>query len=156
MKPHNLCNICFRNRPAAFRRLCVETVSLSKEEDKGTQPPSGGCVLKLKKHFEHYVCVYPAAFRRLCVETPYSSTVMAKPATQPPSGGCVLKQGEGGAPCTRQTPAAFGRLCVETTLALTPHQDGQIQPLSGGCVLKQTTSTVLAIDFASRLQATAC
>jgi hypothetical protein len=28
------------------------------------------------------------------------------------------------------------------------------QPLSGGCVLKQTTSTVLAIDFASCLQAT--
>ena len=75
----------------------------------------------------------PAAFRRLCVET--FKVVQA---------------------CFVLPPAAFRRLCVETTLALTPHQDGQIQPLSGGCVLKQTTSTVLTIDFASRLQATAC
>ena len=74
-----------------------------------------------------------AAFRRLCVET--FKVVQA---------------------CFVLPPAAFRRLCVETTLALTPHQDGQIQPLSGGCVLKQMTSTVLAIDFASRLQATAC
>ena len=58
------------NQPAAFRRLCVETL----------KTVSDGL-----KH-------WPAAFRRLCVETPVGSTVM-KVAVQPPSGGCVLKLG---------------------------------------------------------------
>ena len=54
------------------------------------QPPSGGCVLKLKRHFPEYVCVYAAAFRRLCVETNFKCT-KAHASIQPPSGGCVLK-----------------------------------------------------------------
>ena len=33
-------------RPAAFRRLCVETVPVAAYADEITQPPSGGCVLK--------------------------------------------------------------------------------------------------------------
>ena len=58
-----------------------------------SQPPSGGCVLKLSDE-------------ALAVLT----------AFQPPSGGCVLKR-----PCLNAFafwyfPAAFGRLCVETWL----------------------------------------
>ena len=33
--------------PAAFRRLCVETSARKVYEETRTQPPSGGCVLKL-------------------------------------------------------------------------------------------------------------
>ena len=33
-------------RPAAFRRLCVETSSLKLQTEADFQPPSGGCVLK--------------------------------------------------------------------------------------------------------------
>ena len=56
------------------------------------QPPSGGCVLKLKGHdlLDVGLGYTPAAFRRLCVETmliAFSSI----PHYQPPSGGCVLK-----------------------------------------------------------------
>ena len=56
--------------PAAFRRLCVETLAI-----RGAflicsnQPPSGGCVLK------------PVAIYREAGLLP-----------QPPSGGCVLKR----------------------------------------------------------------
>ena len=32
--------------PAAFRRLCVETVQSTSITNSVTQPPSGGCVLK--------------------------------------------------------------------------------------------------------------
>ena len=56
-----------REAPAAFRRLCVETMLR---------------ILPI-------VLLRPAAFRRLCVETlllPYCFL-------QPPSGGCVLKRG---------------------------------------------------------------
>ena len=55
--------------PAAFRRLCVETISVIKSSVKRAQPPSGGCVLKLY--------LIPIAIAML---------------GQPPSGGCVLKQ----------------------------------------------------------------
>ncbi len=34
-------------KPAAFRRLCVETINLNEWLKKSNQPPSGGCVLKL-------------------------------------------------------------------------------------------------------------
>ena len=56
--------------PAAFRRLCVET-SDSKTCWMGgsTQPPSGGCVLKLWSQNHASPKRQPAAFRRLCVET---------------------------------------------------------------------------------------
>ena len=55
-------------RPAAFRRLCVETV-------KNRSPI----------RFDR-----PAAFRRLRVET-LSATSLHQNSPQPPSGGCVLK-----------------------------------------------------------------
>ena len=55
-------------RPAAFGRLCVETRMDRPSQTQHIQPPSGGCVLKLKMRL----------------------ALVLKPA-QPPSGGCVLK-----------------------------------------------------------------
>ena len=54
---------------AAFGRLCVETILVNTDKRTITQPPSGGCVLKLR-------------------------LVMApgRSPGQPPSGSCVLKQ----------------------------------------------------------------
>ena len=54
--------------PAAFRRLCVETRIQNLYNPHHLQPPSGGCVLKLK-----------------CIKRLHLSNA------QPPSGGCVLK-----------------------------------------------------------------
>ena len=55
------------------------------------QPPSGGCVLKLKLSCVHTLLLAAAAFGRLCVETLFY----------------LRKLGLAYA-------AAFGRLCVET------------------------------------------
>ena len=54
--------------PAAFRRLCVETMDEAIEAGDAQ----------------------PAAFRRLCVETLLMLMIL-RYKTQPPSGGCVLK-----------------------------------------------------------------
>ena len=56
-----------------------------------TQPPLGGCVLKLYMNSNEHKHAYPAAFRRLCVETAIFSYCRF----------AVI-------------PAAFRRLCVET------------------------------------------
>ena len=57
-------------KPAAFRRLCVETkLKAQRPKPKKGQPPSGGCVLKLQQLKEQQKETQPAAFRRLCVET---------------------------------------------------------------------------------------
>ena len=55
-----------------------------------SQPPSGGCVLKLDYIKTNYFAMPPAAFGRLCVETNYKF-VKRIIHIQPPSGGCVLK-----------------------------------------------------------------
>ena len=56
--------------PAAFRRLCVEThLAGNQGENYYYQPPSGGCVLKLKNLFTSSFVFGAAAFGRLCVET---------------------------------------------------------------------------------------
>ena len=57
------------NHPAAFRRLCVETHINKNEPRDSVQPPSGGCVLK------HQLRLY-----------------LQPAGIQPPSGGCVLKR----------------------------------------------------------------
>ena len=55
--------------PAAFGRLCVETmIKLKFDYNNSNQPPSGGCVLKLPM-----------------------LQLRGVPVPQPPSGGCVLK-----------------------------------------------------------------
>ena len=48
MKRENDVGTVFFDGPAAFRRLCVETVFAgTKRPYERNQPPSGGCVLKL-------------------------------------------------------------------------------------------------------------
>ena len=55
--------------PAAFGRLCVETRMRSTCPVLLPQPPSGGCVLKLRINHQLINLVLTAAFGRLCVET---------------------------------------------------------------------------------------
>ena len=78
-------------RPAAFRRLCVETKHETKKDAAQSQPPSGGCVLKQTNRARRN-----------------------EPDNQPPSGGCVLKQFRHHNFPKKRPPAAFRRLCVET------------------------------------------
>ena len=56
-----------------------------------TQPPSGGCVLKLylSANYTHKSSQPPSGG---CVLKQYAHSVGTKKKTQPPSGGCVLKQ----------------------------------------------------------------
>ena len=99
-------------QPAAFGRLCVETIQGKGGIGKSAQPPSGGCVLKHQFSEEMPTPLGPAAFGRLCVETLQ-----------------LLMH------AYDQIPAAFGRLCVETTLRILIWARPS-QPPSGGCVLK--------------------
>ena len=102
-----------QNKPAAFRRLCVETNHQPPKRLEAPQPPLGGCVLKHKRKHHHHDYLNPAAFRRLCVETKQTSPHIDK-----------------------YQSAAFRRLCVETAgggISDLPFN----QPPSGGCVLKR-------------------
>ena len=99
--------------PAAFGRLCVETSFVFGLVKRMNQPPSGGCVLKLRRPRAAQTIYVPAAFGRLCVETS-SGVAFRGGATQPPSGGCVLKPYGRNLAQLEEAPAAFGRLCVET------------------------------------------
>ena len=98
--------------PAAFGRLCVETVSSWALNFRLSQPPSGGCVLKQFLTNYKLLIIKPAAFGRLCVETNTTNSIEYDGRS-----------------------AAFRRLCVET-----PSGIGRLgiifQPPSGGCVLK--------------------
>ena len=115
--------------PAAFGRLCVETLLNELPQEGGLPAAFGrlcvetGCALKFNA-----MMMFPAAFGRLCVETS-TSGARTMTVSQPPSGGCVLKLflSEG---------AWLGRLCVETINAL-GNGAGRCQPPSGGCVLKR-------------------
>ena len=78
--------------PAAFGRLCVETlVKMRYMAFVPCQPPSGGCVLKQAVSYGGHGAL-----------------------PQPPSGGCVLKPTSQTHHMEFHQPAAFGRLCVET------------------------------------------
>ena len=68
LKRHQLRYMDRSSDPAAFRRLCVETLTAVPIIGEGE----------------------PAAFRRLCVETECTELCPAQ-QSQPPSGGCVLK-----------------------------------------------------------------
>ena len=83
------------SKPAAFRRLCVETAEAGAGNGGRTQPPLGGCVLKQGTAGAVMGADVPAAFRRLCVETGRSRIIT--PADY---------------------PAAFRRLCVETNITV--------------------------------------
>ena len=56
-------------KPAAFGRLCVETMQTKGKWSSPIQPPSGGCVLKQAVDLLRNEIEQPAAFGRLCVET---------------------------------------------------------------------------------------
>ena len=94
LKQHTAARRRLVNSPAAFGRLCVETFYLAFIFCMESQPPSGGCVLKLAN-----------GMLRSSI-TP----------VQPPSGGCVLKRRSAWYQFHYPFPAAFGRLCVETRL----------------------------------------
>ena len=100
--------------PAAFRRLCVETIWTTRGLPSLGQPPSGGCVLKQEINAYRTSTGLPAAFRRLCVETETVGLSWQR-FHQPPSGGCVLKLGKDRDREEAKLPAAFRRLCVETS-----------------------------------------
>ena len=66
-------------KPAAFGRLCVETYAIRSFESFFSQPPSGGCVLKLLRHPQNLGIAVSAAFGRLCVETVVTSVKAGDP-----------------------------------------------------------------------------
>ena len=72
LKPINTLVIVSDSKPAAFGRLCVETLHDSDGRRFVRQPPSGGCVLKRVLLHVPFHAAGPAAFGRLCVETGYA------------------------------------------------------------------------------------
>ena len=85
----------------------------------GKQPPSGGCVLKLKLQRENKTALLAATFGWLCVETAKAIFAEAPAVKQPPSGGCVLKPKYRQSCLSLLQAATFGWLCVETVSSTT-------------------------------------
>ena len=142
--------------PAAFRRLCVETRGRRcGYQGPGSQPPSGGCVLKLSFFARLHCLVDPAAFRRLCVET--SPVAINLPRSVPAAFRrlCVETLSRSGVKWY-DAPAAFRRLCVETRPQQKTNGRQPNQPPSGGCVLKLRYHSCLICTPSSRLQAAVC
>ena len=83
----------YASKPAAFRRLCVETRSTVSTRTQATAPAAFRrlCV-ETTSYLEYSTNGHPAAFRRLCVETVILAVTPKGLRAQPPSGGCVLKQ----------------------------------------------------------------
>ncbi len=101
---------------AAFGRLCVETKTVGDRAYRYAQPPSGGCVLKLRLSMQYLpLCSQPPSGG--CVLKPIQRFDNLLLGSQPPSGGCVLKL-----------------LVQEARLK------ALFQPPSGGCVLKHGTA----------------
>ena len=112
LKPGRSCRTVGHIRPAAFRRLCVETL-LGDFMSSVVEPAAFRRLCVETVHQQPpSTRGNPAAFRRLCVETAIPSQG-CRTMPQPPSGGCVLKQ-------RRQVGGNIRRF----------------QPPSGGCVLK--------------------
>ena len=121
-----------RNPPAAFGRLCVETI----------------------RPFRVWSEQTPAAFGRLCVETDLLAQ-FAFIIDQPPSGGCVLKREKQRllSNLTRQPPSGG---CVLKHTDAIKNNLIPAQPPSGGCVLKLPVGMRNHTDSASRLRAAVC
>ena len=101
-----------------------------------SQPPSGGCVLKLAP----FQTPFPSPAQPPSGGCVLKQGLVGKAgglAFQPPSGGCVLKPLADGGADDVGNPAAFGRLCVETNTTRRHLSDFESQPPSGGCVLKR-------------------
>ena len=76
--------------PAAFRRLCVETVCSPRRQYVHSPAAFRRLCVETISWTNFGNGWLPAAFRRLCVET-VSNFNNKSPAFQPPLGGCVLK-----------------------------------------------------------------
>ena len=128
---------CFLlGRPAAFGRLCVETIKAAGFSCGAPQPPSGGCVLKQVGYpFNQKLNFQPPSGG--CVLKRVQIQSMSWLNVQPPSGGCVLKPKVLETSYAATLPAAFGRLCVETLVPVYLFKRARYQPPSGGCVLKR-------------------
>ena len=123
-----------KSMPAAFGRLCVETLDkVNKMADDG-----------------------PAAFGRLCVETSLSRTTATE--TVPPAAfGRLCVETTRCSLCRRRLrPAAFGRLCVETPVSASP-LDG-VNPAAFGRLCVETTCLIFeaSLSAPSRLRAAVC
>ena len=79
--------------PAAFGRLCVETIKTADiVAVLRNQPPSGGCVLKLNASKAALIrAIQPPSGGCVLKQSQMPRNLRNPP--QPPSGGCVLKQG---------------------------------------------------------------
>ena len=143
-------------RPAAFGRLCVETRSIpGKASTAVCQPPSGGCVLKLRLPSHCRMAARPAAFGRLCVETScfdlfyntLNPAAFGRLCVETVSGLTVL---------SAWLPAAFGRLCVETVVL--GGWGGFAAPAAFGRLCVETQKNIIKSNKndSSRLRAAVC
>ena len=78
-------------KPAAFRRLCVETAASGREACRASPAAFRRLCVETDMAEVGASGCDPAAFRRLCVETKRMVFCWPPKWTQPPSGGCVLK-----------------------------------------------------------------
>ena len=79
-----------------------------------TQPPSGGCVLKLKPVMDCLLYRLGQPPSGGCVLKPPTRAMQNHAQAQPPSGGCVLKLVFVAVAIAMLSAATFGWLCVET------------------------------------------
>ena len=79
------------NGPAAFRRLCVETILPELVSVPSCQPPLGGCVLKPRFAHDGFLAAAQPPLGG-CVLKPIEANLNVEIVTQPPLGGCVLKR----------------------------------------------------------------
>ena len=141
---------------AAFGRLCVETCRESCLRFRRRQPPSGGCVLKLRPVVCLNSCACAAAFGRLCVET-LKSVILSIPVAAAAFGRLCVETSYLGAVCGNPPAAAFGRLCVETRRPC--HQSNtQQQAAAFGrlCVETRRLPSSRLSRHCSRLRAAVC
>ena len=134
LKPFYSPTLRYGKHPAAFGRLCVETLPYRTSTAQTLpQPPSGGCVLKLN-----------------------TMKIFEAPEIQPPSGGCVLKRHRDLRHEQSRYPAAFGRLCVETSKGF--HAALPCAPAAFGrlCVETNIQPKPVTGRRSSRLRAAVC
>ena len=123
------------NYPAAFRPLCVETMSnITRFRGEIHQPPSGRCVLKHDCTSAISADTLPAAFRRLCVETKCKVILFYN----------------------LTFPAAFRRLCVETKDPLHAEHVAIPAAFRRLCVETSCSFDCFVDALTSRLQAAVC
>ena len=78
------------------------------------QPPSCGCVLKLKSENQNYIIEQQPPSCGCVLKHTVKISITVRLYTQPPSCGCVLKQLNLDQDFYMTFAAAFVRLCVET------------------------------------------